>query len=118
MQQGSEDPEIHYLISKPANLALVHRATRPRRELIEVTKREEFNAVFARIHSTVHQSIMRSAGTLAARRCNGCDVPRRPLPLLWRFSTQCATATCTTLPYAAAPANVASSGIAATLTAW
>src|SRR6266446_203052 len=43
------------------------------------------NAIFARLHGAVYQSVVRSPRSLASRRCHHSSWKRRPLPLLRRL---------------------------------
>ena len=79
----------------------------PRRKSAKAAEGKRY-AVSARLHRAMHQSAVRSARPLATRGRYAALRPRRPLPVLWRFSAQCAAATRPTVPHASASAHGAS----------
>src|SRR6267378_541778 len=84
------------------------RATRPATHEARRPLRGKRYAVSARLHRPMHQSAMRSARSLAARRCHPRLLRRRTLPLLRQFATQRSAAARPAIPHAPAPANRAS----------
>src|ERR1700704_933544 len=90
------------------------RATRPATHEARRPLRGKRYAVSARLHRPMHQSAVRSARSLAARRCYPRLLRRRTLPLLRQFTTQRSATARPTIPHASAPANRASASSATT----